>query len=140
MIAKQYTVALPADYDIGIIRQRVASKGASLDGFAGLAFKAFLIQEKGKAGAIANAYAPFYLWSDVDSMWPFVAGPGFRGIVESFGPTPIQTWLAVAHWVPPHLASLRVRGATRLVRAIPAGEDIAALREQHIGALESARY
>ena len=63
MYAMQYEIALPADYDMDIIRERVRTTGHLMDGFPGLEFKAFLIREKAK-GASENSYAPFYVWRD----------------------------------------------------------------------------
>lgn len=93
MHAMQYRIGLPSDYDMGIIRERVSSKGAALDGFAGLGLKAYLIREAGVAGSPINEYAPFYLWADLEGMKRFLYGKiGFGGIVESFGRP------AVAHY------------------------------------------
>lgn len=39
MIASQYKIVLPSDYDMGIIRQRVKVNGHKTDGFYGLKFK-----------------------------------------------------------------------------------------------------
>ncbi len=39
MILKQYIVTLPSDYDMGIIRERVVSKGPAFDSFPGLGLK-----------------------------------------------------------------------------------------------------
>ena len=47
MIVKQYVVTLPSDYDMKIIRERVATKGATFDTFPGLGIKAFTIRENG---------------------------------------------------------------------------------------------
>jgi hypothetical protein len=46
MIAMQYQINLPADYDMGIIRTRVARTGHLLDHYPGLGVKAFLIRER----------------------------------------------------------------------------------------------
>ncbi|MDX1878748.1 DUF4865 family protein [Mycolicibacterium sp. 141076] len=92
MYAMQYQIALPTDYDMGIIRNRVRRTGHLFDGFAGLEFKAYLIQEKSQ-GAPRNAYAPFYVWRDIDGMRNFCWGePGFSAIVRDFGRQPIQDW------------------------------------------------
>ncbi|MDQ0708610.1 hypothetical protein QFZ52_001262 [Arthrobacter woluwensis] len=92
MYAMQYQVGLPADYDMEIIRERVRTTGPLLDGFAGLEFKAYLIQEKAQ-GAPRNAYAPFYVWRDIDGMRNFCWGePGYSSIVRDFGRQPIQDW------------------------------------------------
>ena len=90
MYAMQYTIPLPADYDMQIIRNRVARTGHIMDGFHGLAFKAYLIREKAN-GASINEYAPFYVWNDIDGMRSFCWGePGYSAIVRDFGRRPIQ--------------------------------------------------
>lgn len=38
----QCEITLPADYDMAIIRHRVATRGASTDAFVGLGLKAYL--------------------------------------------------------------------------------------------------
>ena len=54
MYSMQYRVQLPADYDMEIIRNRVRRTGHLMDGYPGLEFKAYLIQEKAK-GAMRTA-------------------------------------------------------------------------------------
>ncbi|KQC37769.1 DUF4865 family protein [Frankia sp. ACN1ag] len=86
MYAMQYTITLPADYEMAIIRRRVADTGHALDDRAGLALKAYAIRERGVAGAAVNQYAPFYLWHDAGAMGRFlVGGGGFERIIGSFG-------------------------------------------------------
>jgi hypothetical protein len=94
---KQYEISLPADYDMGVIRRRVADRGSSFDNFPGLGLKCFLIREKGRHGAETNQYAPAYLWPRIESMWGFLAGPGFAAIKDSFGTPPVSTWPALAY-------------------------------------------
>ena len=48
MYAMQYEIALPADYDMAIIRRRVATKGPLLDTMPGLGLKAYLIASAAK--------------------------------------------------------------------------------------------
>jgi Domain of unknown function (DUF4865) len=85
-----YRITLPTDYDMGIIRTRVETKGSTFDTFAGLGIKAYLIREAGVDGSPINEYAPFYLWNDVDGMKQFLyGGIGFGGIVSSFGRPPV---------------------------------------------------
>jgi len=133
MIVKQYVVTLPADYDMKIIRERVATKGTSFDTFPGLGIKAFTIREKGLFGAESNQYAPVYCWPEVEPMWGFIAGAGFRGILESFGWTPIETWLGLAFarsGEPRDLTNLR--SVVRTEQTISPGVDLAELREREI--------
>lgn len=52
----QYTIKLPADYDMDIIRQRVRNTGHLMDGF-NLFFKVYLISEK--SDQLFNSYCPY---------------------------------------------------------------------------------
>jgi hypothetical protein len=97
MYAMQYEITLPADYDMGIIRERIAVKGPLLDQFPGLGVKAYLIRERGIDGSPINQYAPFYLWASIDGMGRFLwDGGGFGAIVSSFGRPIVQHWTGVA--------------------------------------------
>ncbi|MEU6675086.1 DUF4865 family protein [Streptomyces sp. NPDC046925] len=96
MHAMQYEITLPADYDMGIIRNRVATKGHLLDDFPGLGAKAYLIRERGVDDSPVNQYAPFYLWNTPEGMNSFLWGPGFQGIVDDFGRPEVQHWTGLA--------------------------------------------
>lgn len=74
MYAMQYELTLPADYDMGIIRKRVAARGLATDIFPGLGLKAYLILERGVEGSKVNQYAPFYLWTAISGMSRFLWG------------------------------------------------------------------
>ena len=89
MYAMQYVITLPADYDMGIIRDRVTTKGPLLDTFPGLGLKAYLIRERGVDISPVNQYAPFYLWATVDGMTRFLwGGGGFSGTYRFIWPAP----------------------------------------------------
>ncbi len=96
MHAMQYEITLPADYDMGIIRHRVATRGHLLDDFPGLGLKAYLIREK-RDGSPVNQYAPFYLWSAPEGMNGFLWGPGFQGIVDDFGRPQVDHWTGLTY-------------------------------------------
>ncbi|GAA3121112.1 DUF4865 family protein [Streptomyces rectiviolaceus] len=96
MHAMQYEITLPADYDMGIIRNRVATKGHLLDSYPGLGAKAYLIRERGVDDSPVNQYAPFYLWNTPEGMNSFLWGPGFQGIVDDFGRPEVQHWTGLA--------------------------------------------
>lgn len=126
MYAMQYEITLPADYDMEIIRKRVATRGHLLDDFPGLGLKAYLISERGVDGAPANAYAPFYLWHDVSGMNRFLwGGAGFQGIVGDFGRPTVRHWTGSAFFPGPASASTPLL-ATRDARPIPADADLIA--------------
>ena len=92
-----YPIDLPADYDMGIIRDRVRTRGHALDDRAGLWFKAYCIREVGVRGSAQNQYAPFYVWHDAAAAADFLwGGGGFAGIVRDFARPRVDTWLPVA--------------------------------------------
>nr|WP_223244649.1 DUF4865 family protein [Streptomyces sp. CBMA156] len=97
----QYEITLPADYDMDVIRRRVAEKGHLLDAFPGLGLKAYLVRERGRQGSPVNQYAPFYLWRTAEGMNGFLWGPGFRGLSADFGRPAVRHWLGagLAHGV-----------------------------------------
>lgn len=141
MEAMHYAITLPADYDMAIIRARVASKGPLLDNFPGLGLKAYLIREKGVHGAAVNQYAPFYLWAAPEGMGRFLwEGGGFAGLVSAFGRPSVRRWAGVSCLSGPEslsearFATLREQGMEAEID--PAG-DIAQARERL--ALEAAR-
>jgi hypothetical protein len=134
MIAKQYTINLPADYDMAIIRRRVADNGHRFDDWPGLALKAFLISERA-TGATANRYAPFYLWNDTDGLNEFLYGPGFAGLSGSFGRPQIEHWIALDTTTGP---AEHVRWATREDHVIH-DADLGAFREAEQAWLQESR-
>ncbi|MER7668563.1 DUF4865 family protein [Kitasatospora sp. NPDC096128] len=93
MHAMQYEITLPADYDMAVIRRRVADKGHLMDDHPGLGLKAYLVRERGRDGSPVNQYAPFYLWRTAEGMNGFLWGPGFRGLSADFGRPAVRHWL-----------------------------------------------
>lgn len=87
MMAMQYSFVLPADYDMAVVRERIAVKGPLLDDLPGLVFKAYL-----HAQAPEQTYAPFYLWRDAEAMHGFLNGPAFAGVARAFGWPSVKTW------------------------------------------------
>ena len=85
MIAMQYKISLPSDYDMEIIKKRVHNNGSKTDGFQGLLFKAYLISEKGQYGSRRNEYAPLYLWKSNQGMNKFIFEGFYDNILKSFG-------------------------------------------------------
>jgi hypothetical protein len=126
----QYGFTLPADYDMGIIRRRIADKGHLLDDFDGLVFKAYLHAGRGDARLPSrdNLYAPFYLWRDADAMQRFLCGGGFAALSDAFGRPAVRSWQAWSAALAPD-----ARGATCASREIvdlPPGTDLVQRREE----------
>lgn len=128
MIAMQYAFTLPADYDMDIIRQRIANFGHLMDKHPQLIMKAYLYALKGVHGN-DNRYAPFYLWNSSSGMNDFLTGNGFKGVSQAFG------WPQVSHWLPwlvqiapENLAEARY--ATLEYQSIAAYSDLTQLRAQ----------
>lgn len=94
LLAMQYRFTLPADYDMTIIRQRIASNGHRLNGFPNLIVKAFAYAARDYNGGYHrdNCYAPFYLWQNPAGMQHFLESPGFAALAQSFGWPVIRTW------------------------------------------------
>lgn len=121
MYAMQYSITLPTDYDMGIIRERVATRGHLMDDFAGLAFKAYLIRSAADGSAV-NQYAPFYVWNDVTGMGRFLwGGGGFQGIVRDFGRPVVRQWTGVTLQYGP---AAEARSASRSTTPIPPDVDL----------------
>ena len=95
MFAKQYSHRLPADYDMGVIRQRAARLGPLWDNTEGLLFKAFVVQERGQSAGVGNVYASVYLWADPLQAADFLLGERFQKVLDSFGQPPIESWLPI---------------------------------------------
>ena len=93
MFAMQYDIHLPRDYDMSVIRDRVATRGHALDDLPGLGLKAYLVRDTA-VGAPLNSYSPFYLWTDEAAAARFLwGGGGFSHIVRDFTRPPVRTWI-----------------------------------------------
>ncbi|GLQ86650.1 DUF4865 family protein [Dyella flagellata] len=130
MITMQYRIGLPADYDMDIIRRRIAERGHLTDAFPGLAFKAYLY-----ATGRENLYAPFYLWHGTEGMNAFLGGEGFAGVVASFGRPTVRTWSAWHAETAPDLSL--ARQASRAIVPIGAHAALADLRREESAKLQS---
>jgi hypothetical protein len=132
-LAMQYLIDLPADYDMGIIRERVRTRGSALDDRKGLSAKAYCIREIGVDGSPVNQYAPFYLWDDSAAAAEFLwGGAGFGAIIGSFGRPAVRTWIpaAVAAGLVPGPAVTR---AWLRTSPIPRGTDLDAAADRLAG-------
>lgn len=137
MIAMQYGFTLPADYDMAIIRRRIAAKGHLMDDFPGLRFKAYLYADRSDASLPSreNLYAPFYLWHDSEGMNAFLAGAGFAALTQSFGWPPVHSWMV---WQAQVAADLSAAvSATHELRPIPAYTALDALWRTEAEAIQA---
>lgn len=85
MIASQYKIILPSDYDMNIVKDRVKNNGYKTDGFENLRFKLYLITEKGQNNNLQNSYCPLYLWEHSDGLNKFLFNGFYDNIITSFG-------------------------------------------------------
>jgi hypothetical protein len=135
MYAMQYEISLPADYDMGIIRRRVASMGTVLDDYEGLGVKAYLVQDQAN-GAAVNQYAPFYLWNDTAGMNRFLWREGlFSRICQSFGRPVVRHWTGVEAMAGSEVDQPAV-GATKNVWQLPPDVDPTEPVAAALGALQ----
>ena len=130
MIAMQYSFTLPADYDMAIIRRRIAEKGSMTDDFPHLAFKAYLNAARGddRLPTHENLYAPFYLWRSEKGMNAFLSGPGFAALCAAFGRPSIRFWSVWQASLKPDIREAAY--ATRELLPIPPYADLEDLRQQ----------
>lgn len=88
MHAMQYELTLPADYDTGIVRARVARVGHLLDDWTGLGVKAYLLRERGVHGSPVSQYAPENHRSALTS--PNTQGGPIHGHLDGYLRTGLQ--------------------------------------------------
>lgn len=132
MIAMQYRLAFPADYDMTIIDRRIRDKGPLLDGFPHLRFKAYLSARKHDADVASseNLYAPFYLWNQPDGASNFLTGPGFAQLTKDFGWPSVDMWLV---WHSAVAADVgQARFASRQVESISPYRDLTEIKNESI--------
>ncbi|MYX99603.1 DUF4865 family protein [Streptomyces sp. SID486] len=134
MHAMQYELTLPADYDMDVIRARVARVKPLLEDWEGLGCKAYLVRERGVHGSPVNQYAPFYLWNTAEGMNRFLWGGPFQRLVDDFGRPAVRQWtgLAVAEGggARPAFAVRRRQPVPEGVELTPLMEDAAATTER----------
>jgi len=135
MHATQYELTLPADYDMGVIRARVARVGHLLDDWQGLGLKAYLLRERGRSGSPVNQYAPFYLWNTVEGMNAFLWGGAFQGLADDFGRPSVRQWSGVAY-EDEAAAGSAARFAVRRRQPVPEGVELAAVMTEAVSETE----
>lgn len=95
MLLAHYVHHLPADYDMARLHERARQRGPLWDDAPALFFKAFLLRERGKFGATANAYSSLYLWQQDAAFRNFLVNGRYHVVTESFGRAAIRTHVAL---------------------------------------------
>jgi hypothetical protein len=131
MHAMQYEVTFPADYDMTVVRDRVARVGHRLDTWDGLGIKAYLMRERGVDGSPVNQYAPFYLWNTAEGMNSFLWGGAFQGLVNDFGRPVVRHWTGLAY-EEGGAAGSPARVAVRGRRAVAEGVELSEAMEEAV--------
>ncbi|MFB7241186.1 DUF4865 domain-containing protein [Streptomyces populi] len=131
MHALQYEVTFPADYDMTVVRDRVARVGHRLDAWDGLGVKAYLMRERGVGGSPVNQYAPFYLWDTAEGMNSFLWGGAFQGLVNDFGRPVVQHWTGLAY-EEGGAAGSPARAAVRRRRPVAEEVELSAAMEEAV--------
>lgn len=89
MLAMQYSIQLPPNFDAGKVRERVSQRRALFDGHGGLVHKSFLFNEKD------HIYAPFYVWADLEKASSFLLDDLFHGVSEAFSRHRVRSWFVL---------------------------------------------
>jgi hypothetical protein len=95
MIIAHYAHRLPSDYDLGIIRDRAGRRGPLWDDIPGPHFKAFMLRERGRFGAIASEYSSLYLWQTDEALRDALLAGRYKVVTDSFGRAAIATRFAL---------------------------------------------
>lgn len=129
MLAMQYTIQLPADYDMNAIETRVEQRKPLFDKVPGLEHKSYL------ANFDEKTYAPFYLWKDITRLRDFLLDDLFRGVTASFSRPRVRTWTVLDQQRGPFAGT--PGHAVREADPIPADEPLEALFEREKAAQEA---
>ena len=95
MIIARYENRLPANYDLERIRTLTRERAPVGDARPELYFKAFLLREAGRFGAIASSFSSLYLWCHDEAYRDWLASGGYRIITDRFGRGAIDTRVAL---------------------------------------------
>jgi hypothetical protein len=88
MLAMQYSIQLPDNYDVARIRERVNARKSLFDEHEGLTHKSFLYNDADKL------YAPFYIWDNVGEAQQFLLNDLFKGVIDTFSRCRVRTWFS----------------------------------------------
>lgn len=86
MLAMQYSVRLPKEYDLDKVNDRVSMRGPMFAGYPGLAHKFYLYDQE------ENIYAPLYIWDNGQAAQNFLMNNLFGDVVQDFGRPRVRSW------------------------------------------------
>ncbi len=86
MLAMQYSVKLPTEYDLNKVNERVAQRGPKFTGRPGLAHKFYLYERE------EHIYAPLYIWENSQAAQDFLMDSLFGDVVQDFGRPRVRSW------------------------------------------------
>jgi Domain of unknown function (DUF4865) len=95
VIISHYGHRLPDNCDLGHIKALTEARGPIWDIRPELYFKAFLLREKGRFGAIANNFSSLYLWRQDDAFRDWLVTGGYRIVTDLFGRAAIEMRFAL---------------------------------------------
>ena len=90
-----YAHRLPADFDFEPLRRWLKERGAVWDVVPDLYFKAFLLREAGRFGAIANNFSSLYLWQQDKAFRDWLVRGGYKVVTDIFGRADMETFFAL---------------------------------------------
>jgi hypothetical protein len=95
MIMAHYANRLPRNYDLGFIRALTKQRAPVWGARPELYFKAFLLREAGRFGAIANSFSSLYLWRHDDAYRDWLVSGGYKIVTDPLGRAEIETRFAL---------------------------------------------
>jgi hypothetical protein len=95
MIIVHYASRLPADFDFGPLRRWLKERGVAWDAVPELYFKAFLLRETGRFGAVANNFSSLYLWQHDKAFRDWLVRGGYKVVTDIVGRAEIETFFAL---------------------------------------------
>jgi hypothetical protein len=95
MIIVHYGNRLPKNYDLGFIRALTKERAPVWDARPELYFKAFLLREAGRFGAIANSFSSLYLWRQDRAYRDWLVSGGYKIVTDPFGRAATDTRFAL---------------------------------------------
>lgn len=116
-----YAHRLPADFDFGPLRKWLKERGTIWDKAPELYFKAFLLREAGRFGALANNFSSLYFWQHDKAFRDWLVRGGYKIVTDIYGRAQMETFLALDAF---HGAAGQARFLYRDDIAIPLDADL----------------